>query len=159
MRFNMLIVDTREKRWKHIENYLWIHNIEYKIEKLDVGDYMLTEKPHISIDRKANLDEISANLMSGQGNYHRFLKEVKRAKSSGIKLIILIEGTRCRSVEDVKKWRSKYSNITGAWLYRQMKNLSYGYGIDWRFCRADQTAKNIIKILNEEDFGWTTRKN
>ena len=143
----MLIVDTREKRWKHIEEYLYCHNIEYKIQKLDIGDYMLTENPHISIDRKANLDEISSNLMSGQGNYHRFLKEVKRAKLSGVRLIILIEGTNCKCVEDVKLWRSKYSNITGGWLFRQMKNLSYGYGVEWRFCRSNQTAKTILNLL------------
>ena len=154
----MIIVDTREKRWRHIENYLWTHNIEYKIEKLDVGDYMIAGKSNISIDRKANLDEISGNLMSGKGNYHRFLKEVKRAKMNGIRLVVLIEGTNCQTVEDVKKWRSKYSNITGAWLYRQMKNLTYAYGIQWRFCRTNQTAKTIIEILNEEDFGWTTKK-
>ena len=92
----MLIVDSREKKWKHIEDYLWTHNIDYKIQKLDFGDYMLTEIPNICIDRKSNLDEISHNLMSGKGNYHRFLKEVKRAKLSGVHLVILIEGTNCR---------------------------------------------------------------
>lgn len=143
----MLIVDTRERRWKHIEEYLESHNIEYKIQKLDIGDYMLTENPSVSIDRKANLDEIGSNLMSGKGNYHRFLKEVKRAKLSGVRLIVLVEGTNCKCLEDVKLWRSKYSNITGGWLFRQMKNLSYGYGVEFRFCRSNQTAKTIIKLL------------
>lgn len=146
----MLIVDTREKRWKHIEEYFWSHNIAYKMQKLDIGDYMLTENPRVSIDRKANLDEIGSNLMSGKGNYHRFLKEVKRAKMSGVHLIVLIEGTNCRRVEDVKLWRSKYSNITGGWLFRQMQNLTYGYGIEWRFCRSNQTAKTILKLLKGE---------
>ena len=144
----MLIVDSREKKWKHIEKYLWAHNIEYKMQKLDVGDYMLTDNPHICVDRKANLDEISTNLMSGKENYHRFLKEVKRAKSSGIHLVILIEGTNVKSIEKVKQWRSKYKNVTGSWLYRQMKNLSYAFGIEWRFCRSNQTAKEIMRILH-----------
>ena len=150
----MLIVDSREKKWKHIEDYLWTHNIEYKIQKLDFGDYMLTEKPSICIDRKANLDEISHNLMSGKGNYHRFLNEVKRAKSSGVHLVILIEGTNCKSMDDVKKWRSKYSSVTGSWLYTQMKNLSYGFGVEWRFCKSNQTAKEIFKILKGDHEGW-----
>lgn len=147
----MLIVDSREKKWKHIEDYLWAHNIEYKIQKLDFGDYMLTEKPNICIDRKANLDEISQNLMSGKGNYHRFLKEVKRAKSSGVHLVILIEGTCCKSMEDVKQWQSKHSRITGGWLYTQMKNLSYAFGVEWRFCGTNMTAKEILKILECEE--------
>lgn len=151
----MLIVDSREKKWKHIESYLWTHNIEYKVAKLDVGDYTSTDNAHISIDRKANLDEIGGNLSSGKGNYHRFLNEVKRAKKSGIRLIVLIEGTSCRTLEDVKRWRSKYTNITGAWLYRQMKNLSYAYGVDWRFCRTNQTAKEILTILEGDRNRWT----
>lgn len=151
----MLIVDSREKKWKHIEAYFWAHNIEYKVSKLDVGDYTTTANELISIDRKANLDEIGGNLSSGQGNYHRFLKEVKRAKLNGIKLIVLIEGTNCKTLEDVKKWRSKYSKITGAWLYRQMKNLSYAYGVEWRFCRTNQTAKEILTILEGDRNRWT----
>ena len=147
----MLIVDSREKKWKHIEDYLWAHNIEYKIQKLDFGDYMLTEKPDICIDRKANLDEISHNLMSGKENYHRFLKEVKRAKSSGVHLVILIEGTNCISMEDVNQWQSKHSSITGGWLYTQMKNLYYAFGVEWRFCKYDYTAKEILRILESKD--------
>lgn len=147
----MLIVDSREKKWKHIEDYLWAHNIEYKIQKLDFGDYMLTEKPDICIDRKANLDEISHNLMSGKENYHRFLKEVKRAKSSGVHLVILIEGTNCKLMEDVKRWRSEYSKINGGWLYTQMKNLSYAFGVEWRFCKYDYTAEEILRILERKN--------
>ena len=143
----LLLVDSREKKWKHIEEYLWSHNIEYTVIKLDVGDYMSSYRHDVSIDRKANLDEISGNLRSGEGNYHRFLKEVKRAKSSGVKLIILIEGTSCKRLEDVKQWRSKYSSVTGSWLYRQMVNLSYAYGVEWRFCRKDRTAIEILRIL------------
>lgn len=146
----MLIVDTREQKWKHIEEYLESHNIVYKMQKLDIGDYMLTENPRVSIDRKANLDEIGSNLMSGKGNYHRFLKEVKRAKMSGVRLIVLIEGTSCKRVEDVKLWKSKYTRITGGWLFRQMQNLTYGYGIEWRFCRSNQTAKTILELLKGE---------
>ena len=152
----MLIVDSREKKWEHIKSYLWTHNIEYKVAKLDVGDYMTTENDRISIDRKANLDEIGGNLSSGKGNYHRFLNEVKRAKSNGIRLIVLIEGTSCKTVEDVKRWRSKYSNINGSWLFKQMKNLSYAYGIEWRFCRTNQTAKEILKILEGDQARWTS---
>lgn len=143
----MLLVDSRERKWKHIEDYLYSHNISYKVIKLDVGDYMSSDNPTVSVDRKANLDEISGNLMSGKGNYHRFLSEVKRAKSNGIKLIVLIEGTNCRSIEDVKRWKSKHSRIDGGWLYRQMVNLSYAYGVEWRFCQRRCTAKAILTLL------------
>ncbi len=147
----MIICDTRERKWKHIESYFWTHNIPYKVKKLDVGDYMSTHNPHIVIDRKANLDEVCMNLSSGKGNYHRFLGEIKRARQQGIKLILLVEGTSCNSIHDVKHWKSKYTNYTGQWLFRQMKQVTYAYGIEWRFCRTSQTAKEILRILECEE--------
>ena len=61
-----LLVDTREQ-WTqfrpgrrpdtHISDYLERHGIPWKIQKLDVGDYML-EGGSITVDRKKDLEEI-----------------------------------------------------------------------------------------------------
>ena len=53
----MVIVDTRERKWQHIADYFKRHNIEYDVKKLDIADYMLSERPGIVIDRKQNLQE------------------------------------------------------------------------------------------------------
>lgn len=153
----MILVDSREKKWKHIESHFWTHNIEYKVLKLDVGDYMSSDNPQVSIDRKANLDEVCMNLSSGKGNYHRFLAEVKRARQQGIKLIVLVEGTSARSLPEVKRWKSKYTRYDGQWLYKQMLQVNYAYGVEWRFCKTNQTAKEILRLLQCETVKYLKR--
>lgn len=144
----MLIVDSREKQWKHIKKYLDSNNIPYQVKKLDVGDYFNTNNPIVVIDRKANLQEVCSNLMTGKENFHRFAKECRRARDLKIRFIVLIEGTDCNSISDVKQWRSKYSKHTGEWLAKQMVNLFYAYKVEWMFCKKNQTAKIICEILN-----------
>lgn len=143
----MIFIDSREKKFDHIVADFQKRAIFYYVKKLNVGDYMSSNMPNVSIDRKANLDEIASNLSSGKGNYHRFLNEVKRAKSEGVRLIVLIEGTNCKTLEDVKAWHSKYSNIDGGWLFKQMQNLTFAYQVEWRFCRKCDTGRIIAELL------------
>lgn len=149
----MLVVDTREK-WTqpnskdtHIKDYFDRHGIEYTIRKLDYGDYMLTDKPYIVIDRKQSLDEASKNLMN-RSDRSRFWREVKGAHDNGIHLVVLVEsGNLVRSINDVPKWRSKYSPVTGRRLIDEMIRLEMAYGVEWQFCSKRSTAKRILNIL------------
>ena len=146
----MLIIDSREKQWEHIKDYLERNNIPYQVTKLDVGDYMNTEHPNIVIDRKANLQEVCSNLQSGKENIHRFMKECRRARDNKIELVVLIEGTKYKDLTDAKLWKSKYTQHTGDWLVRQMKALIYAFDIQWKFCKRNETAKKILEILHYE---------
>lgn len=49
-----IIVDSREKKWKHIKEYFDEHKIKYRVEKLDVGDYTfeLNNYPNLDLDNK-----------------------------------------------------------------------------------------------------------
>ena len=143
----MIIVDSREKKWSHIAEYFQEHNIEYNQQKVDVGDYMDSGNNTVSIDRKANLQELCSCLMKGKSNCVRFTNECKRAKESGIKLIVLIEGTKAKSIKDLATWKSKYSAHTGKWLTDRMFELTVTYGVEWKFCEKNQTAKRILEIL------------
>lgn len=60
----MIICDSREKKWEHIEKYFIKENIDYIVQKLDFGDYMDTDNTKIVIDRKRNLNEVAQNLCS-----------------------------------------------------------------------------------------------
>lgn len=143
----MLIIDSREKKWEHIKEYLERNNIPYEVKKLDVGDYFNTEQPGIVIDRKANLQEVCTNLQRGKENISRFTKECKRAYEQKIEFVVLIEGSNCEKVSDVKDWKSKYSDHTGQWLYKEMFRLYLAYKVKWMFCKKNQTAKELIKLL------------
>ena len=147
----MLIVDSREhwthsrSRDKHIKGYLERHKILYRVEKLDVGDYML-DGGKISVDRKQGLEELSRNLLNKKDRA-RFLREVKRANEQGIKLVILIETKEVENVPELKRWHSQYTPATGQALYDRMVRTMYGYGVSFRFCKPQDAAKKILEIL------------
>lgn len=147
----MLIVDSREKRWEHIKYYLTHKGIDFKVKKLDVGDYMAEECPTVIIDRKRNLDECAQNLYSRDSS--RFWRELRRAHDKGIKLVFLVEhGGNIHSINDVPKWNSRYSvKITGKRVADEMFRSHVAYGVDWLFCRKQETAKMILEILKYDN--------
>lgn len=100
----MIIVDTREQKNKHITDYFDRKGIKWCNEKLDHGDYSIkVESPAacrdfyltdiISIERKANLEELSGNLTH---NRDRFNAEFLRAKG---KVYLLIENANYEDIE------------------------------------------------------------
>lgn len=144
----MILVDTREKKWEHIQHYLNIRELPYKVQKLDVGDYVQDNNLSLVIDRKHNLDECAQNLCSKDSS--RFWRELRRAKEQGIHLIFLVEhGGQIKSVKDVPKWHSKYTNIKGSWLANEMFKTHVAYGVEWKFCDKRSTGKRIVELLND----------
>lgn len=148
----MLLVDTREK-WtqegskdRHLSGYFARHKIPFRIQKLDVGDYML-EGGGVTVDRKQNIDEICKNL-TNSADKKRFFAEVRRARQQGLRLVVLIESNQVRTYADLKAWRSKYSRVPGSALCRQMEKLRLAYGVEFIFCPRVSAARKIIEILN-----------
>lgn len=142
----MIIIDSRERQYKHIEDYFVVHGIPHKIEKLDTGDYCNTDNPSVLVDRKADLEEVNNNLSKGKSKHSRFVRECKRAFDNKQRLVVLIEGTNYKSVEDIKTWTSKYSVHTGRWLANEMFKLTMAFGVEWQFCRKNVTPKKILEI-------------
>lgn len=151
----MLIVDTREKERAigTILSDFTKAGIEYRREALNVGDYMLADRPSIVVDRKQNLLEVAHNL--GQDR-KRFDKELARAEANGVHLIFLVEhGYSIETLRDVQSWvnpRLKDSPlaISGERLYQKMLALQNRYGIEWQFCNKRNTGKKILELLGAE---------
>lgn len=144
----MILIDSREKKWEHIQHYLNIRELPYKVQKLDVGDYVQDNNLSLVIDRKHNLDECAQNLCSKDSS--RFWRELRRAKEQRIHLIFLVEhGGQIKSVKDVSKWHSKYTNIKGTWLANEMFKTHVAYGVEWKFCDKRSTGKRIVELLND----------
>ena len=151
----LLIVDSREKwtqggsRDAHIREYFDRHEIPYIIQKLDVGDYALPGG-RIVVDRKQNLDEVAKNL-TNPADSARFMREVRRARSEGLQLVVLIEHSyKIKNLEDVQSWRSRFTGVRGFVLSRQMRRVTLAYNVRWEFCSKKSTGKRIIDILTEE---------
>ena len=149
----MLIVDSREK-WtqgngdNHIRRAFDKAGIDYVVRKLDEGDYMM-EGGTVSVDRKQNLDELAMNLLN-KVDKARFWREARRAAQKGIKLIVLCEhGDGIESINDVPRWKSKYTQITGRSIITEMIRLEMAYGVRWCFCDRRNAGEWIIKLLGE----------
>ena len=146
----MLICDSRERKNEHILRYFDRHGIDYEIRKLDVGDYMLEGNDTISVDRKASVDELASNMLN-RADHARFLREAKRAADSGVKLIVLLETSKYKSIPDLREWRSKYSGISGRALMDAVYKTHIAYGVEFLFCPKISTGRRILEILSMED--------
>lgn len=146
-------VDTREKPRAIAKILAQFESAGVEIihQKLDVGDYMLSPDGGISVDRKQNLLEVCGNLAQ---QHRRFSAECLRAKEAGVRLVILVEhGGKIRSIEDVYGWRNPRLDVSpyclsGPRVYAMMKTYEARYGVEWAFCRKQDTGKRILDILS-----------
>ena len=152
----ILWCDSREK-WTqpnssdiHIKDYLERNGIPYEVRKLDIGDYTY-DGAKIAVDRKMGLSEVATNL-TNRSDSARFWREVRRAYQEGIQLVVLIEsGPSVLTINDVPKWKSKYSKVTGRTIQTEMIRLEQAYRVRWCFCSKRSTAKRIIELLEGKD--------
>lgn len=141
----MYIFDTREKKNDHIKAYFDRNGIAYRVEKLDVGDYMAVGGK-ITIDRKASIEEISKNL-TNRSDKIRFWNEVRLSIDLGLHLIVLIETSKYREIKDLSMWKSKYSPVYGGALIKEMEKLKHAYNVDFLFCDKRSAGKKIVKLI------------
>lgn len=147
----MIICDSREKKNQHVLRYFDVHNIPYRIQKLDVADYMLEGMDGFAIDRKQNLSELSTNLMNRK-DHARFWKEVRRAKEAGMRMVVLCEhGGKIRSVQDVAGWQNPYSGVSGRALMNEIYRVHIAYGVEFLFCDKRSTGKRIVSLLRDAE--------
>ncbi len=146
-----IIVDTREKKWEHIKALWDRREVPYTVRKLDVADYMLEGDETFAIDRKHNLDELCTNLMN-RNDSSRFWSEMRRAKSKGMKVIILVEQANCKNIYDVANWSSRFSRVTGKVLMKEILRIHYAYNIEFLFCDKRHSANMILRLLENHDY-------
>lgn len=116
------------------------------------------------VDRKQNLSELCSNVCQ---DHERFRNEIIRANDNGIKLVFLIEhGKGIECLEDVIFWknprRHKRKLISGKWqtietkattgetLYNILSTIQRKYGVEFLFCRKEDTGKRIVEILSHD---------
>lgn len=145
----MFIFDSREKKNEHIRRYFQKHGIPFETKKLDAGDYM-KDGCRVTVDRKRNIEEISRNLTNPKDK-KRFANEVRLAYKLGLRLVVLIETNKYKTVSDLRGWKSAYTPTNGAALIREMERLRLAYGVRFLFCPRASVAKAIIQLLGGVD--------
>lgn len=166
----ILYEDTRQQKGKHERKNIWwrSHGVTVQRRKVDFGDYV-TDGSNISIDTKANLQEICGNLGK---DHDRVVREIERARDAGYRLVFLIEvGGNYKSVEDVGRWtndvckrcehyrakvcqpprdrckRFRRAPMAGTTLAKVMKTMEQRYGCRFEFVHPMMAAKRVCDLL------------
>lgn len=145
-----IIEDSRQQKGKHELKHACFDTMGVKLVRnmLPFGDYMIC--PSISVDTKADMAEIANNIGS---DHQRFKRECIAAKEAGCQLYILVENDDdINSVDDVHKWINpeviyRPRAITGERLEKAMKTMNERYGVRFEFCRPEEAAGKIMKLL------------
>ena len=146
--------DTRQQAGKHDLKHEFFEgqNIGVVRSKLPWGDY--APVPPVSVDTKANMDEIAANICGKE--HKRFITECKAARDAGCQLIILVENdVGISDVSEVHRWinpRVIYSPncVQGPRLQKAMETISERYGVRFEFCTPEEAGKRVVELLSDE---------
>lgn len=144
----IIYVDTRQKVGKHDLKHAQLVELGHTLvsKKLDCADYC-TDNGKTVIDTKQDVEELYLDLFS---EHARFAREIRLAKKTGKKLIILVEDGSIKRLSDIKQWKSKRGKANGTVLYDKMMKLHYAYGVDFQFCDKKMTGLKIAELfLNE----------
>lgn len=159
-------IDSREKA-RAISKILKTfddNNVKHYVSKLFVGDYMNLDNPRLVVDRKQSLLELANNVCQ---DHERFRREIVRANENGIHLIFLCEhGQGVECLEDLPFWKNprrevrirtgngwatiETKAITGETLYKILSTMERKYGVEFLFCRKEETGIKIIELLNDD---------
>lgn len=149
----ILIEDTRQQKDKHtLKNEFWASEGDVVVRcKLPFGDYC--RMPTISVDTKANIEEICQNMCGSMSEKRRFAEEVKGAKDAGCRLVFLIEDGRYLNITDLYGEKIQLRSgltINGDQLALAMDTMAGRYGCEFRFCRPEDTGRIVKEILQNE---------
>lgn len=153
----VVVVDTRERVWSHIESGLTKLRYAFERDNLDYGDYTcklpdmggepVILSDEVVIERKANLEEIAGNFTVDR---RRFEAEFIRAKASGVKVFLLIENA---SWTDVLTGNYR-SNINSNAFAATLLSWQAKYNITIMFSRQEDSARLIAGTL----FYWLRQR-
>lgn len=147
-----LIEDSRQQAGKHEikhEHFAAAGDTLVRCA-LPAGDYALP--PVVSVDTKASMSEIATNIGT-PSDHKRFRAECQKAQDMGTHLYVLVENEEgIRSIQDVARWENPRrffspKAINGERLCRAMLTMQERYGVTFVFCRPEQAADYIKKIL------------
>lgn len=149
-----LIEDSRQQTGKHDIKHLSFKNAGVEVVrcKLPWGDY--AAPPAISVDTKADMNEIAANICGKE--HKRFINECKAAKAAGCQLIILVENSLdIKDISEVHTWvnpRVVYSRrcVQGPQLQKAMETISERYGVRFEFCSPEDAGQRVVELINEQ---------
>ena len=139
------------------------HGHEVITSKCLTGDYICPSDGSVSVDTKQHCGELYQDLIQ---DHQRFHNECELAQKCGIKLYVLVENKDgFTKPEDILKWknplyfrylRDKKKGIerkppaSNVQLLKIMHSMSRDYGVEFLFCKTEEAAPLIVKLLGGE---------
>lgn len=155
----VIVEDSRNQIGKHKNINAYLESVGVRVirSKMIVGDYTLPADQRICIDTKKDMIEVSQNIFQ---DHKRFKAECQLAKDCGIHLVVLIEDNTVANWDELLKWTNPQPNRSaltpnGERCYKVMKAMEYSYGVEFQFCKKNDTGKRILHILTEGKDGNT----
>ena len=164
----VIVSDTREKTGKknHILNTFAKYHLKVVRTKMYVGDWTLLNNQSVCIDTKQGLQEVYSNLVQ---SHERFRAECVRAKDAGIRLIVLIEESHIKHLDEVKTWvnprdiiyrkqveqgkaTQKAAPVSSKRLHNIMRTMSELYACEWSFTPKERCGEVILQLLGVQLF-------
>lgn len=153
----IVLADTRQQKDSYITNYFDENNIQWIRTTLPSADYMALRYNNsfikdysILIDTKKDIEEIVGNLCRTT-EHERIKREIEKARKLGCKqFIFLICDNKIKTIDDLKKWSSKRTKVTGLTLLKIMKTMSERYEVRFIFTSKQKAGEMIIKLLNNQ---------
>lgn len=155
----IILTDTRQQKENHIIKAFDKSNILHIRTTLESADYMAVrytkEKGFFKdyttlIDTKKDLEEISSNLCNSK-NHERIKKEIQKAKELGCRnFIFLIADNKIKTIEDLKQWKSKRTQVKGNTLAKIMATMKERYNVRFIITPKRNLGKKVIQLLESE---------
>ena len=148
-----IIIDTREKNIKNVINAFEKNNIKYERRALPIGDYIIEGPggyvPNVTIERKASIDELIANLLDkstvDENGNNRFTRELIRSKKANKKFILLVEDEKFYINLLTGNYRSKVNPRAAKGMILSLESKFRNLSIVWM--SKKEVASYIYNIL------------
>ena len=149
----VIVEDSRNQIGKHKNINAYLKSVGLRVirSKLIVGDYVIANRQDTSIDTKKDMVEVSQDIFQ---DHKRFRSECELAKDCEIRLVVLIEDNTVGSYDELLQWVNPQPNRSaltpnGERCFKVMKAMEYTYGVEFQFCKKQDTGKRILEILME----------
>ena len=155
----VIVEDSRNQIGKHKNINAYLKSVGLRVirSKLIVGDYVIANRQDTSIDTKKDMVEVSQDIFQ---DHKRFRAECELAKDCEIRLVVLIEDNSVANYDELLTWVNPQPNRSaltpnGERCFKVMKAMEYTYGVEFQFCKKQDTGKRILEILMEGKDGNT----
>ena len=151
----VILTDSRQQKENHINRVFDRKGIIHIRTGLPSADYMALRYEDgkgfcldysILIDTKKNLLELCGNLTK---EHDRLVREIDKGHELGCEEFVFIIGeTKIKSIDDIRKWSSPHTRITGNTLLKIMQTFKDHHNCKFMIVPRKDMGQRVIDLLS-----------